>query len=91
MPILLQIDTCLNSGSTGRISESIAQLAQNCGWDCYIVHGARYVKRPSCMKEIQSVSKFGEYLHYAEGLFFDNHGLASRLATRKVVAQIKEI
>ena len=43
------------------------------------------------MRDIQSVSAFGEYLHYAEGLLFDNHGLASRYATRRVVEQIKEI
>lgn len=88
---LLQIDTCLGVGSTGRITESIAQLAQSQGWECYIIHGARYVKRPSCMKDIQSVSKLGEYMHYAEGVLLDNHGLASRAATRRVVEQIREI
>ena len=88
---LLQIDSCLVTGSTGRITESVAQLAQSRGWECYIVHGGRYVKRPSCMKDIQSVSPAGEYLHYVESLLFDNHGLASRRATRKVVEQIKQI
>ena len=88
---LLQIDSCLGVGSTGRITESIARLAQSQGWECYIVHGARYVKRPSCMKDIQSVSVVGEYMHYAEGLLFDNHGLASRAATRRVVEEIKKI
>lgn len=87
---LLQIDTCLGMGSTGRITESIARLAQSQGWECSIVHGARFVKRPSCMQDIQSVSKAGEYMHYVEGLLFDNHGLSSRKATRKVVEQIKE-
>lgn len=88
---LLQIDSCLVTGSTGRIAESVAQLAQSRGWECYIVHGGRYVKRPSCMKDIQSVSPTGEYLHYAESLLFDNHGLASRRATRSVIEQIKLI
>ena len=88
---LLQIDSCLVTGSTGRITESVAQLAQSRGWECYIVHGGRYVKRPSCMKDIQSVSPLGEYLHYAESLLRDNHGLASRRATRKVVEKIKQI
>lgn len=88
---LLQIDSCLVTGSTGRITESIARLAQSKGWDCYIVHGARFVKRPSCMTDIQTVSVVGEYAHYVEGLLFDNHGLASRRETRKVVEKIKEI
>ena len=88
---LLQIDSCLVTGSTGRITESIARLAQTHGWECYIVHGGRYVKRPSCMQDIQSVSPIGEYLHYAESLLSDNHGLASRGATHKVVEEIKRI
>ena len=88
---LLQIDSCLGVGSTGRITESIAKLAQGLGWECYIVHGGRYVKRPSCMTDIQTVSKLGEYLHYAESLLFDNHGLASRSATKRVVEEIKKI
>lgn len=88
---LLQIDSCLVTGSTGRITESIAQLALSKGWECYIIHGARFVKRPSCMTDIQSVSITGEYAHFVEGLLFDNHGLASRRATRKVIEKIKEI
>lgn len=88
---LLQIDSCLNVGSTGRITESIAKLAQQYGWECYIVHGARYVKHPSCMTDIQSVSVVGEYMHYAESLLFDNHGLSSRRATERVVEEIKRI
>ena len=88
---LLQIDSCLVTGSTGRITESVARLAQKQGWECYIVHGGRYIKRPSCMKDIQSVSPTGEYMHYVESLLFDNHGLASRRATRQVVEQIKQI
>lgn len=88
---LLQIDSCLGVGSTGRITESITKLAQSQRWECFIIHGARYVKHPSCMKDIQTVSKLGEYLHYAESLIFDNHGLASRRATKRVVEEIKRL
>lgn len=88
---LLQIDSCLGIGSTGRITESIAQLAQNMNWECFIIHGARYVKRPSCMNDYQSVSIFGEYIHYVESLLFDHHGLASRRATQRVIEIIKDI
>lgn len=91
MPKLLQIDSCLNMLSTGRITESIGRLAIEQGWDCYIVHGARYVRPGSCMHSIQNISKWGEYEHFAEGLLFDNHGLASRRATKKVIEKIKEI
>lgn len=88
---LLFIDTCLVVGSTGRITENIAQLVQCNGWECFIIHGARYVKRPSCMIDFQSVSILGEYIHYAESLLFDNHGLSSRRATKMLIDKIKEI
>ena len=88
---LLQIDSCLNMLSTGRITESIGKLAIIKGWECYIVHGARYARPGSCMKSIQAVSKMGEYTHFAEGLFLDNHGLASRRETKAIVEKIKQI
>lgn len=91
MPKLLQIDTCLNMLSTGRITESIGGLAISKGWDAYIVHGARYAREGSCMHSIQTVSKWGEYAHFAESLLLDNHALASRKATRRVIEEIKKI
>lgn len=91
MPTLLQIDTCLNMLSTGRITESIGKIAIERGWDVYIIHGARYSKPGSCMHSIQAVSKRGEYSHYIESLLFDNHGLASRKATNKIVRKIESL
>ena len=91
MKRLLQIDSCLNMLSTGRITESIGNVAKDNGWDVYIVHGARYARPGSCMHSIQAETRIGEYLHYAEGLFFDNHGLASRRATNRVIEQIRKI
>lgn len=91
MPTLLQIDSCLNMLSTGRITESIGKLAIKNGWEVYIVHGARYARQGSCMKSIQAESKLGEYLHYAEGLFLDNHGLSSSRATKKIIEHIMDI
>ncbi len=88
---LLQIDSCLNMLSTGRITESIGKLAIDRGWDCYIIHGARYTRPGSCMHAIQAESKLGEYSHFVESFMLDNHGLASRPATRRVVEKIKEI
>lgn len=90
-PILLQIDSCLNMLSTGRITESIGKLAIQRGWDCYIVHGARFVRQGSCMHAIQSDSKIGEYLHFAESYLLDRHGLASRTTTKRIVEEIKRI
>lgn len=91
MKKLLQIDACLNSGSTGRITEDIAKLAQMQGWDCYIIHGSRYVNKPSAMEDFAPGSVLDEYLHYAEHYLFDNDGLASRNATRRAIKFIEQL
>lgn len=46
---------------------------------------------PSKNKLIKIGSVFDTYEHYAEGLLFDNEGLASRRATHKFLKQIGEI
>lgn len=88
---LLQIDACLNVGSTGRIAEDLAKLAQEHGWECYHIHGSRYVNPPSRMITYQPGSVADEYIHYAEHRLFDNDGLASRVVTRRIVKRIKEV
>lgn len=87
---LLQINTTCNYSSTGRIAEQIGQLALDCGWDCYLIHGPRYVN-PSKLKTIQSVNLFQEKIHALESRIFDNHGLSSRSSTKKIIEKIKEI
>lgn len=90
MPVLLQIDSCLAKGSTGRITESIGGMMKKYGWDCYIVHGARYVAQ-SHLESIQVVSTFQEYLHAFGSMLFDRHGLYSRRETKKLIKKIHEI
>ena len=87
---LLQINSCLGVQSTGRISEGIGDVARTKGWNTYIAHGARYVGTTK-MQSYQIGSKCSEYLHYVKSLLLDSHGLGSRLATRRLVNQIKEI
>ena len=90
MPKLLQIDSCLGILSTGKITESIAKLAMGRGWECYIMHGARFVGT-SLQKNYLVTSRIGEYIHFAESLLFDRHGLGSRLETKRIINKIKEI
>ena len=88
MPKLLQIDSCLGILSTGRITEGIAAIAHKQGWECHIAHGARYVGKSNMISH-QIGSKLTEYLHYAESLLLDKHGLASKRATRKLIQIIE--
>jgi len=90
MPILLQINTTLNSGSTGRIAEQISLMAENKGWNCYIAHGARYVNS-SQIKSIQIGTKFGNIIHAIMGEYFGMHGFGSTLATYRFIRKVKKI
>lgn len=87
---LLQINATCNWGSTGRIAEQIALLAQRSGWDCYTAHGARYV-RESATKTIKVGSKADNRMHALMSLLIGGHGLGSKRATRLFVEAIKEI
>lgn len=88
MPKLLQLNTCVGRGSTGRIAETIASLATDRGWECYIAHGARYIGQ-SRMKTYQVSSKIEEIIHYVKSLLFDAQGLGSVRATRRLIKWIK--
>lgn len=90
MPRLLQLDSCLGRGSTGRIAETIGHLASQRGWDCYMAHGSRYVGE-SAMQSHQVGGMGDEYLHYAKSMLFDAHGLGSIHATKKFVAWMEQI
>ena len=90
MPKLVEINPALNFGSTGRIAEGIALVAEEAGWDCTIVHGERY-KRDSHVKDIQVSNKLEERVHYLESLLFDRQGLGSRKATIRLVKQLETL
>lgn len=91
MPKLLQINTTLNYGSTGRIAEEIGLTALAGGWECFIAHGPR-MKNPSRLKTIQINGSFEEKIHGGwYSLLCDKHGLGSIGATKRFVRQIEAI
>lgn len=90
MPTLVQIDSCLGKGSTGRITEAIGDIMKRQGWNCYVVHGARYAGK-SHQQSLQVVSKFQEYLHAFGSLLFDKHGLFSSKETKELISKLREI
>lgn len=90
MPKLLQFDTCLGAGSTGKIAEIIGNLAREAGWQTYMAHGSRFAKSSS-MESFQMGSKLDEYRHYAISRLFDHHGLGSSKPTHDLLKKIEEI
>lgn len=89
MPIILQINSTANWGSTGKIAEQIGELAIRKGWQSYIAYGRNANRSKS--KLIRIGSKIGMFFHLIESRLFDNHGLASRIATQRFVKEIKRI
>lgn len=91
MPTLLQINIASNWGSTGKIMEQIGLCAQAHGWESYVTYGRKIYHNPSKNHVIRIGSTFDAYEHYAENLFLDNEGLASRTATRQFLKKMDEI
>ena len=89
MPRILQINATANWGSTGCIAEQINNLSREKGWDCYIAYG-RY-SNASQSTLIQVGSKLCVISHYLENRIFDNEGLASRLATKRLIKEIQKL
>ena len=86
---LFQINSVVNSGSTGRIAEEIGQLAIKNGWRSYIAYGRD--DRPSESQLIKIGNDWDIKWHGLQTRLFDRHGLASTKATNELVEKIKEI
>lgn len=89
MSTLLQINVTANSGSTGKITENIGRIVLDNGWRSVNAYG-RWAN-PSNGELIRIGSDFSVKEHGIESRLFDNHGLASRHATKTLILKIKEI
>lgn len=89
MSKLLQINVTANVGSTGRIAEHIGLLAKNQGWDSYIAYGRS--GQPSNSNLIKVGNMLDILYHVLITRLLDRHGLGSRIATKRLIKQIKEI
>lgn len=83
MKTLLQINTVVNSGSTGRIAEEIGQTAIDHGWKSYIAYGRN--ERPSQSKLLKIGNEWNMRFHGLQTRLFDRHRLASKAATKKLL------
>jgi putative colanic acid biosynthesis glycosyltransferase len=89
MKTLLQINTVVNSGSTGRIAEEISQSAKKAGWKSYIAFGRN--ERPSASELIKIGNDWDIKFHGFQTRLFDRHGLGSKSATKELVVSIEKI
>ena len=86
---LLQVNTVINSGSTGRIAEGIGEVAMQNGWESYIAFGRN--PRPSKSKTIQLCKSWELYPNVLYTRIFDKDGAFSKLGTRRLISAIEEI
>lgn len=89
MPIIVQICVEGNTGSTGRIAESIGSFLIQKGWDSYIAHGR--FPRQSKSRLIRIGSDWGVFLHVLLTRFLGRHGFGSKRATKALINKISEI
>lgn len=89
MPTLLQINSSANASSHGKIAEAVGRLAMEQGWRSVIAYGRRV--NPSKSELIHVGTSYDLKEHGLESRLLDNHGLASRNATKKFLRQVEEI
>lgn len=89
MPKLLQINSVVNTGSTGRIAEQLGVLAISQGWESYIAYGRE--ARGSQSRLIKIGSKWDVNFHAIGSILTDRHGLFSRYATKRFLQQVDTI
>lgn len=89
MPGLVQINVSANWGSHGRIAECIGNEVLAHGWSSCIAYGRGM--NPSRSGLIRVGNGMDVYLHVAETRLLDNHGLASRSATRRLIHTLEEM
>ena len=86
---LLQINTVVNSGSTGRIAEEIGQTALAAGWRSVIAYGRN--PRPSRSELIRIGSDRDVLLHGLRSRIFDDAGFGSRKATEAFIREAEKL
>lgn len=86
---LLQINTTVNYGSTGRIAEDIGKLMIKEGHESYIAYG-RY-SQSSHSSVIKIGKQYDLLFHLLKSRLFDKHGFGSLLATKTFLKQVDQI
>lgn len=84
---VLQINTIVNKGSTGRIAEEVGLLLTKYKHDCLIAYGRS--SNISMNKSIKIGSQLGVYFHVIKTRLLDKHGLASSRATLGLIDEIR--
>lgn len=86
---VLQINTVVNSGSTGRIAEEIGLVLLAAGHESYIAYGRG--NRPSRSQLVKIGDGKDIYMHGIKTMTLDRHGFGSTQATKYLIKEIEHI
>ncbi|MFT6908562.1 MAG: glycosyltransferase involved in cell wall biosynthesis [Patiriisocius sp.] len=86
---IVQINTTVNTGSTGRIAEGIGELILSDGNQSFIAHGRQGNKSQS--EKLKIGTSLDTYIHGIKSFFLDRHGFGSTKSTKQIVEKLKEI
>ncbi len=86
---IFQINTTVNSGSTGRIAEEIGKVLIANGHESFIAYGRG--NQQSQSKLIKIGNQRDMLLHGVKSMLFDRHGFGSTVATKNLIDKIEEI
>ena len=90
---LLQINPVIReSTSTGRIMREIGEAAMAAGWESWIAYSKGRDGEPEHSSHLLPIgNKVDVALHAIATRLFDAHGLASRLATKRFIKQVRQL
>lgn len=87
---ILQINTTVNTGSTGRIAEEIGQTLKTYGHQSYIA--CRELGPNGSQSHLIKIgNQLDTYLHGLKTRILDRHGFGSKKATKTLLKKIKQI
>lgn len=87
MKKIVQINSVVNIGSTGRIAEEIGSLAIENGWDSYIAYGRD--QKSSKSKLIKIGNNIDLKWHGLNTRIFDTHGFSSKKSTLEFIKKLE--
>lgn len=86
---IIQINTTVNSGSTGRIAEDIGKVLLAHGHESYIAYGRGNQKSASQLIKIGDQTNV--WKHGVKTALLDRHGFGSKKATQTLITTIEKI
>lgn len=88
---IVQINSILNWGSTGKIAEQIGVCIQESGNTSYIVYGRDKGPLNTKSTPVKTSYSLDVYCHKIRSLLFDGQGLGSKYSTKKLIIKLKQI